>query len=80
VEPLWEVLVLIPEMSQTFYSETKTIVQPIKFFIMKKELVKSSPIEDRVAKEVESLCDGFSCSTFTGWPAGDAGGDSEILF
>jgi hypothetical protein len=47
---------------------------------MKNELVKPSSIEERVAKEVESLCDGFSCTTFMGSPAGDTGDDVEILF
>ena len=47
---------------------------------MKKELVKPSSIKDRVAKEVESLCDGFSCGSYFGGPAGDTGNDSEILF
>ncbi|MEF9476376.1 hypothetical protein ACR1PO_07430 [Chryseobacterium sp. RRHN12] len=48
---------------------------------MKKELVKPNSIKDRVAKEVESLCDGFSCATFL-WqsPAGDTGTDSDVLF
>lgn len=48
---------------------------------MKKELIKPSSIKDKVAKEVESLCDGFSCGTFL-WqtPTGDTGNDSEILF
>ena len=47
---------------------------------MKKELVKPSPIKDRVAKEVESLCDGFTCGSFGGWPDGNTGDDSDILF
>ena len=47
---------------------------------MKKELVKPSSIKDRVAKEVESLCDGFSCASYWGSPSGDTGSDSEILF
>ena len=47
---------------------------------MKKELVKPSPIKDRVAKEVESLCDGFSCGSYGGIADGDTGDNSEILF
>ncbi|MEF9476374.1 hypothetical protein ACR1PO_07420 [Chryseobacterium sp. RRHN12] len=47
---------------------------------MKKELVKPNSIKDRVAKEVESLCDGFSCGTFSHSPAGDTGDDTDILF
>jgi len=47
---------------------------------MKKELVKPSPIKDRVAKEVESLCDGFSCVSYWGDPTGNTGDDTDILF
>ncbi|MGR3856200.1 MULTISPECIES: FlmA family RiPP peptide [Chryseobacterium] len=48
---------------------------------MKKELVKPSPIKERVAKEVESLCDGYSCGTFAGFPPyGDTADDTDILF
>ena len=47
---------------------------------MKKELVKPSPIKDRAAKEVESLCDGFTCGSFSGIPSGDTKDNSEILF
>lgn len=47
---------------------------------MKKELVKPSTIKDRAAKEVESLCDGFTCGSFSGWPNGETENDSEILF
>ena len=47
---------------------------------MKKELVKPSPIKDRVAKEIESLCDGFTCQTYNGYPAGNSGDDTDILF
>ena len=47
---------------------------------MKKELVKPSPIKDRVAKEVESLCDGFSCGSYSGIANGDTGDNSDILF
>jgi hypothetical protein len=47
---------------------------------MKKELVKPNPIVDRVAKEIESLCDGFSCGTFMGSPGADTGDESDILF
>lgn len=47
---------------------------------MKKELVKPSPIKDRVAKEVESLCDGFTCGSFSGYPNGDSEDQSDILF
>lgn len=47
---------------------------------MKKELIKPNSIKERAAKEVESLCDGFSCGSFANSPAGDTGNDSEILF
>ncbi|WP_213280518.1 hypothetical protein [Chryseobacterium indologenes] len=47
---------------------------------MKKELVKPNSIKERAAKEIESLCDGFSCGTFMGSPSGDTGDDTEILF
>lgn len=47
---------------------------------MKKELIKPSSIKNKLAKEVESLCDGFSCGSFASWPQGDSGNDSEILF
>ena len=47
---------------------------------MKKELVKPSSIKDRVAKEVESLCDGFTCGSYSGYPSGNSGDDSDILF
>ncbi|MEF9476375.1 hypothetical protein ACR1PO_07425 [Chryseobacterium sp. RRHN12] len=47
---------------------------------MKKELVKPNAIKDRVAKEVESLCDGFSCGSFASWPTGDTGTDTDVLF
>jgi hypothetical protein len=48
---------------------------------MKKELVKPSSIKDRVEKEVESLCDGFSCDSLTASPPPvDTGDVSEILF
>jgi len=48
---------------------------------MKKELVKPSPIKERVMKEVESLCDGFTCSNFSfNPPTVDTGKDVEILF
>jgi hypothetical protein len=47
---------------------------------MKKELVKPSLIEDRVAKEVESLCDGFTCGSYSGYPDGDSGDETDILF
>ncbi|RLJ33787.1 hypothetical protein CLU97_3274 [Chryseobacterium sp. 7] len=51
---------------------------------MKKELVKPNSIKERAAKEVESLCEAFSCMSFTGNPQGDTGGDTsgdtEILF
>jgi len=47
---------------------------------MKKELVKPSSIKDRVAKEVESLCDGFTCQSFNLQPQGDTTDDADILF
>ena len=47
---------------------------------MKKELVKPSSIKDRVAKEVESLCDGFTCGSYSGGAGGDTGDNPEILF
>lgn len=47
---------------------------------MKKELVKPSPIINQLVKEIESLCDGFSCASYWGSPSGDTGSDSEILF
>lgn len=47
---------------------------------MKKELVKPSTVKDRLAKEVESLCDGFTCATFNWSPQGGTGDESEILF
>ncbi|MEF9476377.1 hypothetical protein ACR1PO_07435 [Chryseobacterium sp. RRHN12] len=47
---------------------------------MKKELVKPNSIKDRAAKEVESLCDGFTCSTFNWTPQGSTGDDTDVLF
>ncbi|MGR3856203.1 MULTISPECIES: FlmA family RiPP peptide [Chryseobacterium] len=47
---------------------------------MKKELIKPNSIKERAAKEVESLCDGFTCGSFFGSPNGDTGDDTEILF
>ncbi len=53
--------------------------QQLKEALQRKELVKPNNTEDRLAKEVESLCDGFSCSTYTGRPAGDTGEENDIL-
>jgi len=47
---------------------------------MKKELIKPKSIKETAAKEVESLCDGFTCGSFWGPPTGDTGDDTEILF
>lgn len=47
---------------------------------MKKELIKPSSIKEKLGKEVESLCDGFTCGSFNCSPSGDTGNDSEILF
>lgn len=53
--------------------------EQLKEALQRKELVKPNNTEDRLVKEVESLCDGFSCSTYTGRPAGDTGEENDIL-
>lgn len=53
--------------------------QQLKEALEKKELVKPNTTEERLSKEVESLCDGFTCGTYgLSRPAGDTG-DNDIL-
>lgn len=47
---------------------------------MKKELIKPNSIKNKIAKEVESLCDGFTCGSYSSWPSTDTQSGSEILF
>ena len=53
--------------------------QQLKEALAKKELVKPNTTEERLSKEVESLCDGFSCNTNLARAAGDTGEDNDIL-
>ena len=52
----------------------------LKEALEKKALVKPNTTEERLSKEVESLCDGFTCGTYgLSRPAGDTGEDNDIL-
>jgi hypothetical protein len=52
-----------------------------KEVLSKKELIKPSTTDARLGNEVESLCDGYSCVSFTGsLTYGDAGKETDILF
>ncbi|MDE3250669.1 MAG: hypothetical protein KGO82_18550 [Bacteroidota bacterium] len=54
--------------------------EQLKEALQNKALVKPNTTEERLSKEVESLCDGFSCGTYgLSRPAGDTGEDNDIL-
>ncbi len=55
--------------------------EQLKEALLKKELVKPNNTEERLSKEVESLCDGFTCNTYgLSRPAGDTQEENDILF
>jgi hypothetical protein len=52
-----------------------------KEVLSKKELIKPNTTDARLGSEVESLCDGFACTNFTGSVMnGDTGKETDILF
>ena len=53
--------------------------QQLKDALEKRELVKPNSIEERVSKEVESLCESFACTGNTARAAGDTGEENDIL-
>lgn len=54
--------------------------EQLKAELLKKELVKPNSTEERLAKEVESLCESFSCGTNVARADGDVGSENDILF
>lgn len=52
----------------------------LKASLEAKQLVKPNRAEERLSKEVESLCDGFTCSGNTARASGDTEEETDILF
>lgn len=52
----------------------------LKAELLKKELVKPNSTEERLANEIESLCESFSCDLNGGRASGDVGSENDILF
>jgi len=52
----------------------------LKKILQAKQLVKPNKAEERLSKEVESLCDGFTCTYNTARAAGDTEEETDILF
>jgi hypothetical protein len=54
--------------------------EQLKEGLSKKELIKPNTTDARLSNEVESLCDGFTCTSFNGSPSGNTGKETDILF
>ncbi|MBB6499065.1 hypothetical protein [Pedobacter cryoconitis] len=54
--------------------------EQLKAELLKKELVKPNSTEERLAMEVESLCETFDCTGNTARANGNTGGENDILF
>ncbi|MBB6499066.1 hypothetical protein [Pedobacter cryoconitis] len=54
--------------------------EQLKEELLKKELVKPNSTEQRLAMEVESLCESFDCTGNLGRASGNTGHENDILF
>ncbi|AMQ00387.1 hypothetical protein AY601_3521 [Pedobacter cryoconitis] len=54
--------------------------EQLKAELLRKELVKPNSTEERLAMEVESLCETFDCTGNFGRADGNIGSDNDILF
>ncbi|MFA6245548.1 MAG: hypothetical protein WC615_01320 [Mucilaginibacter sp.] len=52
----------------------------LKEDLLKRELVKPNSTEERLAQEVESLCETFDCTGNLARANGDIGSENDILF